>query len=174
MYCVICKKHTNTTDVKLFTSKNRRLMQRGICAVCGKVKTQFIKSGAGLFNKAVSKLLFELHLPGHNCTGPDTRLNRKLNPNLTPKEWSKRTNRVDTAAYIPSRLMLCETSRHTNLSIYLSIQTRNDVCDRNMVRKLDMISNPTLRERLERGLVSNLINTKVNFGLELKKPRRYQ
>ena len=66
MYCVKCKKHTETTDVQLFTARNSRLMQRGICSVCGKTKTQFVKAGSGLFNKAVSNLPFELHLPGHN------------------------------------------------------------------------------------------------------------
>jgi len=38
-----------------------------------------------------------------------------------------------------------------------------------MVRELDEITNPTLRKTLERGLVRNLINTKANFGLGIKK-----
>ena len=63
-------------------------MRKGVCAVCGKTKTQFLKTGSGLFNKAVSKLPIEMHLPGHNFTGPGTRLNRRLNPDGTPKEWS--------------------------------------------------------------------------------------
>ena len=36
-----------------------------------------------------------------------------------------------------------------------------------MVTELNQITNPSLRERLERGLVSNLINAKVNLGLGL-------
>ena len=163
MYCVKCKRHTETENVQPFTSRNGRLMQRGICAVCGKVKTQFIKSGAGLFNKAVSKLPFELHLPGHNFTGPGTRLDRRLNPDLTPKDWSKPINRVDTAAYHHD---LCYAKHQDR-------KARNDNCDRDMVRELDEITSPTLRERLERGLVRNLINTKANLGLGFKKkPRR--
>ena len=81
MYCVKCKKHTETTDVQLFTARNSRLMQRGICSVCGKTKTQFVKAGYGLFN--ISNLPFELHLPGRNFTGPGTRLARRLNPDLS-------------------------------------------------------------------------------------------
>jgi len=54
MYCVKCKKHTETTDVQLFTARNSRLMQRGICSVCGKRKTQFVKAGSGLFNEALT------------------------------------------------------------------------------------------------------------------------
>ena len=162
MYCVKCKKHTETTDVKLFTSRNGRLMQKGVCTVCGKVKTQFIKSGSGLFNKAVSNLPFELHLPGHNFTGPGTRLDRRLNPDLTPKAWSKPINRVDSAAYHHD---LCYAKHQDR-------KTRNEVCDRGMIRELDEITNPTLRERLERSLVRNLINTKAHFGLGVRKKSR--
>jgi len=38
-----------------------------------------------------------------------------------------------------------------------------------MLRELDDITNPTLRERLDRGIVRNLINANVNMGLGLKK-----
>ena len=63
MYCVKCRKHTDTINVAKFTAKNGRLMQRGTCSVCGKAKTGFIKSGTGLFNTLVSKLPIKLHLP---------------------------------------------------------------------------------------------------------------
>jgi len=38
-----------------------------------------------------------------------------------------------------------------------------------MLRELDEITNPTPRERLDRGIVRNLINAKVNMVLGLKK-----
>jgi len=38
-----------------------------------------------------------------------------------------------------------------------------------MLRELDRSTNPSLRERIERGLVSNMINAKVNLGLGFKK-----
>ena len=82
MYCVKCKKHTETINIQPFTARNGRLVQRGICSVCGKTKTTF---GSGLFNKAVNNLAFEMHLPGHNFTGPGTQLDKRLNPDLTPK-----------------------------------------------------------------------------------------
>ena len=162
MYCVKCKKHTETTDVKLFTARNKRLMQRGTCVACGNTKTQFVKTGSGLFNKVVSNLPFELHLPGHNFTGPGTRLDRRLNPDLTPREWSKPINRVDTAAYHHD---LCYAQNPDR-------KTRNEVCDREMLRELNEITNPSLRERLDRGIVKNLINAKVNLGLGIKKAAR--
>ena len=40
-----------------------------------------------------------MHLPGHNFTGPGTKLNKRLNPDGTPKELSMHINRVDNATY---------------------------------------------------------------------------
>ena len=36
-----------------------------------------------------------------------------------------------------------------------------------MLEKLDGIYNPTLRERLDRSIVSKIIGTKMNFGMGL-------
>ena len=38
-----------------------------------------------------------------------------------------------------------------------------------MLKELGQITDPSLRERPDRGLVSNLIKAKVNLGLGLKK-----
>ena len=136
-------------------------MQRKICSVCRKRKIQFVKAGSGLFDKAVSNLPLELHLPGHNFTGPGTRLDRRLNPDLTPREWSKPINRVDTASYHHD---LCYAKHQDR-------KTRNEVCDKGMLRELDDITNQTHRETLDRGTVRNLINAKVNMRLWLKNSR---
>jgi len=56
-------------------------------------------SGKGFLNNTINSLPIEMHLRGHNFTGPGTKLNKCLNPDLTPKEWSKPVNRVDKAAY---------------------------------------------------------------------------
>ena len=59
--------------------------------------------------------------------------------------------------------------------------TRNAVCDKNMLKELEGIYNPTLRERLDKSIVSKLFGTKVKFGMgdinkslaeELHKPIR--
>ena len=44
MYCVKCKKATDTSNVQFAVSKNGRNMKRGRCVICGMIKTQFIKS----------------------------------------------------------------------------------------------------------------------------------
>ena len=157
MYCVKCKKRTETTNERITTTKNKRHTKRGTCVVCGTTKTQFIKAPAGgsLLNKAINNLPVEMHLPGHNFTGPGTKLDKRLNPYLTPKKWSKPINRVDKAAYHHD---LCYLKNNDTA-------TRNAVCDKNMLKQLKGIFNPTIREKMERGLVSSLIGAKACFGM---------
>ena len=65
-------------------------------------KTPFVKrvaAGESFLNTLVNKFSFEMHLPGHNFTGPGTKFYKILNPDGTPKEWSIPLNRVDNAAY---------------------------------------------------------------------------
>ena len=163
MYCVKCKKRTETTNERTATTKNNRHQKRGTCVVCGTTKTQFIKASTGgsLLNKAINNLPVEMHLPGHNFTGPGTKLNKRLNPDLTPKKWSKPINRVDKAAYHHD---LCYLKNNDTA-------TRNAVCDKNMLKELKGIYNPSIREKMERGLVSTLIGTKVRFGMGVREKK---
>lgn len=162
MYCVKCKLKTETNNVQHVMSKNRRPMKRGVCGICGSVKTQFTKViGNGMANSLINNLPFEMHLPGHNFTGPGTKLHNRLNPDGTPKPWSIPINRVDEAAY---RHDICY-SKHKDST------TRNQLCDRNMLTELGVIVNPSLRERMEKSIVEKIIATKVNFGMGLKKKK---
>ena len=77
-------------------------MRRDQCVTCVQIKCQFVRkdvADGSFLNSLVNKLPFEMHLPGHNFTGPGTKLNKRLNPDGTPKEWSMPMNRVDYAAY---------------------------------------------------------------------------
>ena len=96
MYCVNVNELRETNNIERVVTKNNRNMLRGKCDVCGSTKTQFIKAdvGKGVVNKLINNLPFEAHLPGHNFTGPGTKLNRRLNEDLTPKPWSIPINRV--------------------------------------------------------------------------------
>ena len=87
MYCVKCKKKTETTNEQMVTTSNNRRMKRGKCVQCGTTKTQFVKSskGGSILNKMINSLPVEMHLLGHNFTGPGTKLNKRLNADLTPK-----------------------------------------------------------------------------------------
>ena len=137
MYCVTCVNHIDTINIEEFTATNGRQMQKGICSVCGNVKTRLIKSGTGLFNTLVSKLPFELHPSGHNCTGPGRKLDKRLNPDGMPKDWSKPTTRVDEAAHHHD---LCY-AKHGDT------KTGKEVCDKPMQQDLSNIYNPSLQEK---------------------------
>ena len=104
----------------------------------------------------MNKLPFEIHLPGHNFTGPGIKFNTRLNPDGTPKEWSMPINTVDNAAYHHD---LC-FSKHDDA------KPRNAICDKTMLGELSGIFNPTLRERIDKSIVGKLIRVKVNFGFE--------
>ena len=95
-----------------------------------------------------------MHLPRHNFTRPGTKLNKRLNPDLTPKKWSKPINRVDKAAYHHD---VCYLKNNDTA-------TRNAVCDKSMLKELKGIYNPTIREKMDSGLVFSLIGTKARFG----------
>ena len=89
-------------------------------------------------------------MPGHKFTGPGTKLNKRLNEDMTPKAWSKPINRVDKSAYHHD---ICYVKNK-------DIETHNEVCDKNILTELRGIHNPTLRERMERGVVSTIIGLK--------------
>ena len=79
-----------------------------------------------------------MHLPGHNFTGPRTKLYKRLNPDGTSMEWSTPIIRVDHAAY----------HHHSCYSKHDDTKTRNEVNDQTMLNELNEIVNPTLREKL--------------------------
>jgi len=93
-------------------------------------------------------------MPGHNFIGPGTKLNKRLNEDMTPKTWSKPINRVDKAGHHHD---FCYVKNKDT-------KTHNEVCDKNLLTELNGIYNPTLRERMESGVVSTIIGTKKRFG----------
>ena len=95
---------------------------------------------------------------------PGTKLNKRLKPDLTRKEWSKPVNRVEKAAYHHD---ICYLKNDDTA-------TRNTVCDKNMLKELEGIYNPTIKEEMERGLVSSLIGTKARFGWGVGGKKKFQ
>ena len=66
MYCLKCRRITETENITTAVSKNSRLMRRGQCVACGKIKCQFVKkevAGGSFLNSLENKLPFEMHLP---------------------------------------------------------------------------------------------------------------
>lgn len=159
MYCLKCKKHTDTQNIQHAKTSNNRMRKKGICIVCGTKKSQFV--GSGIVNNLINKLPFEMHLPGHNFTGPGTKLEKRLQADGTPHSWSKPINRIDNAAMNHD---ICYSKNKDTT-------TRNKVCDQNMLQQLKGIYNPSVREKMERSIVSTIIGSKQKFGLGLKKKK---
>ena len=110
--------------------------------------------GRGWLNKAINNLPFELHLPGHNFTGPGTKLRQRLDANDRPKSGSKPINRVD------------ETSmKHDICYRDFRDQKGRSNCDRQMLRNLRNIKKPTIRERIDRAVVTPIIWGKHKLGM---------
>lgn len=175
MYCVKCKSKTETVDAQNVVSKNNRSMLRGKCAVCGCTKTQFLKMTTGgdlvsSLNSVTGKIKLpwakfpgEMHIPGMNFAGPGTNLDERLTSTGAYKEWSKPVDRVDNAAF------------HHDLAYqhFPDTATRN-VADKIMLEEMNAIKDPTIRERIERGIIKPIISTKVKFGLGHTTSKNYQ
>jgi len=84
-------------------------MMRGKCCNCESTTTRFVQKGGDFLDSlnVVSeriklpwaKFRGEMHLPGHNFTGPGTKLDNRLNPDNTPKPWLRPVDKIDKAAY---------------------------------------------------------------------------
>jgi hypothetical protein len=99
----------------------------------------------------------EKHLPGHSFTGPSTRLDIRLNPDNSPKDWSMPINRIDEAAYHHDKA-------YRDAGEDLS---RKHEADRLMLQMLDSITDPTIRERVERLIVKAALKSKLFLGVGL-------
>ena len=100
-----------------------------------------------------------------NFAGPRTRLELRLYADGTPKEFSKPVDRVDQAAYY----------HDLAYNEYTDTENRN-IADREMLKDLSEIENPSIREKIEMAIIKPIINTKQKFGLGLKerKSRNFQ
>ena len=177
MYCVKCRKNTDTIDLHHAVSKNNRNMIKGTCSVCGGKKNQFVSQNAlsvsksatsveggdltSTINKFTSKIKLpwakfpgEMHIPGMNFAGPGTNLDKRLTSTDAYQEWSKPVDRVDNAAY------------HHDLAYkyYNDKQTRN-LADQMMLEEMNAIQNPTQKEIRERKIIEPIISAKAKFGL---------
>jgi len=99
-------------------------------------------------------LPFEKHLPGMNYCGPGTNLLLKLNEDgVTPRKGFEPVDRVDEAAM-----------RHDiKYQQYDDLRHRNEA-DKEMLRELRNIENPSCRERMERCIVIPILTFKKWIG----------
>ena len=173
MYCVKCKRKTDTLNLHHAISKNNRNMLKGTCSVCGTTKNKFVSATKGgdltnSINKFTSKLKLpwakfpgEMHLPGMNFAGPGTNLDKRLTSTDMYQDWSKPVDRVDNAA-----------SHHDLAYKYFNDKQTRNLTDKMMLEEMNSIQKPTQREINERKIIEPIISAKAKFGLGVVKPAR--
>lgn len=158
-YCLKCKTHTSTQNMKAVVLKNGRPAQSGVCSVCHKKKMTFTRGGdlQNTLDKLPgfpwAKYPGEKHLPGHNYCGPGTRLDIRLDENDKPKRGEGPTSRADQACY-----------KHD--LAYKNYQGTRDrqKADIDLIHDLSSIDNPSLSERGSRALINNAMKAKIAVG----------
>ena len=112
-------------------------------------------SGSSVINTVLnSKILPELHLPGHSYTGPGTKLKERL------LRGDKPINKLDSAA------QMHDIAYH----IFKSVPERH-VFDKRLQDEATTIlndPNSSVKEKLEAGLVAGTMLTKRKLGLGKK------
>ena len=96
---------------------------------------------------------FEKHFPGCHYLGPGTRLDLRLDENGNPHPGNEPTDRVDEAALKHDKAY----------AMHDDLRHRHDA-DKEMIRNLLNIEQPTCRERFERCLVLPILFLKRIIG----------
>ena len=169
MYCLKCKRHTDSVDEHEKITKNNRKMLTAKCKLCGCCKSKFI-SGLGIFNKVLSSIgnaVGELHLPAsqgeyvsngsfnnqknYSYCGPGTKYTQR---NL---EGYQGINELDKMCKLHDQFYTDNTdtaSRH--------------VSDAALAHRAKEIANDPRFDSTQRNmasLVKHIMENKVRFGL---------
>jgi hypothetical protein len=171
IYCVKCKTKTPTLN-PTFTVRNGKNMVKGLCTVCNKYKTSFVKgpqTGTGL-NDIINKLPIELHLyadkgeyvPGGNFNdqqkysfcGPGTRYEQRV------REGYKGINELDSTCLLHDKFYNENTDTKTRNISDIALAHRADEIAMN--QSFDGI------QRRDASLISGIMKTKAKLGLGMQ------
>jgi len=176
MYCVKCKKKTETLDIIQGKTKNDRSMLKGVCSVCGKKKATFIASNTGKgfsLNSFVNNLPIELHqfaekgedvLEGsfnnqqkYSYCGPGTKYEQRV------REGYKGINELDSMCKLHDKFYNENTDTKTRNISDIALAHRADEIARNPM--YDDI------QRKDANFISGIMKTKAKFGLGVEKQK---
>ena len=174
IYCVKCKKKTETLNATPYTTKNNRSMLKGLCSVCGQNKASFISNKAGTgfsLNNLVNNLPVELHLfankgediPGgsfnnqqkYSYCGPGTKYDQRV------REGYKGINELDS---------MCK-SHDKFYNDNIDTKSRN-ISDIALAHRADEIAKNPMYDDVQRkdaNFISGIMKTKATFGLGVNK-----
>jgi protein-arginine kinase activator protein McsA len=173
LYCVKCKKKTETLNVTSLITNNNRKMLKGVCTICGKNKASFVsmKTGTGFsLNSFVNNLPIELHQfaeKGENVSdgsfnnqqkysycGPGTKYEQRV------KEGYQGINELDRMCKLHDQFY----------NENVDTKTRN-ISDIALAHRADEIASNPIYDDIQRKdakFVSNIMKNKARFGLGVK------
>lgn len=152
MWCLKCKRHTNTENVDVVTTVNGRYRKTGRCVICGGSKSQFVsRVRGGDIAKFVNKFNKEFHLPGYNFCGPGTKLSKRLDSNDNPV--TKPVNAIDKAC------MRHDIGYRDNKDL-----ESRQLADVELIHGLNALNNLSLTEKFTRSLIKTAMKGKIAFG----------
>jgi hypothetical protein len=157
LYCFKCKSKTDSDDVEKVKTVNNKWRIISNCCNCGCKKSSFIKApheGGDLVD-VLSNTFGEIHLPGHNFTGPGTKLDERLARGDKPVNQIDALSKEHDIAYRDSKDKPDKKKlRHK--------------ADKEMIRKLNELENLTIGEHIEKRIVKPVLKTKLFLGLGLE------
>ena len=163
IHCLKCKSKTQTLNLIESVTKNNRPILKGTCEICDSSKCTFIsksKLGGDIVSSVISKIPAELHLhtptgKKYSFCGPNTNLKARLNPDDTPKEWSKPINKVDE---------VCLKHDLAYRDSDLGKGTRHEA-DKKMLEEFDNLKDLNIIEKVDRAIMRPIIAAKYKLGL---------
>jgi hypothetical protein len=167
LYCFKCKSKTESENNERVKTSNGKWRIISNCCICGCKKSSFVKETVRLEAKPLQNTVQfeggdlidylgekfgEIHLPGHNFTGPGTKLAERL------ERGDKPVNQIDALA------------KEHDISYRDSKDKPNKKklrrqADREMLKKLDELQNLTIGEHIEKRIVKPVLKTKLFLGL---------
>ena len=183
IYCLKCKTKTETNSTIPSRSKNNRDVVKGVCSVCGKNKSVFVRGTASTgngfsLNNLINNLPIEFHqfaetgenIPGgsfndqqkYSYCGPGTRYDQRM------KEGYKGINELDSMCKLHDQFY----NENTDTKI-------RNLSDAALAHRADEIAanvNLDAAQRKDAQFLSKIMKTKMILGLGLlpKKSKNFK
>ena len=175
MYCVKCKKKTETLNMIEVTTKNSKSVIKGVCSFCGSRKSSFTKKekhGYGIGDKIIETIgrIGELHLPTekgeyvpngsfnnlqkYSYCGPGTRYEQRV------REGYKGINELDSMCKLHDQFYNNNTDT----------PSRN-ISDIALAHRAYEIANNPMYDAVQRkdaNFIAGIMKNKARFGLGMK------
>ena len=154
LYCLKCKAKTDSEEVEYVKTKNNRFRIISMCCICHKKKSSFTNvSVGGDIVDVIGNTIGEVHFPGSNYLGPGTKFVERINKKSMP------VDRVDEAAM------------HHDLAYHMHKDKKSrHEADRKLLKDVDQIENPTVKEKVKRAATKAVIKPKLWLGLGAAAP----